>query len=707
MVEGVAQGRIGERIAEYAQIGENHLGENLSQKTTNFIGRGLSQIFSKESNNKSVSNLIADIRKNPEFGDRCAILAQAKLNFLVGSGKPLTGRVASQVLSEIVAIKSNIDINLESYVDEHAPALMEEVFKKEQKGIGAELMDAGDKAAIKDKAVKWLKSELSDLQRNAPPRSPSGNELARAFDSFCLSKVASQHCRAKIEKFNTEKINGAVKNFGDEIKARFSERGEGKIVLSDLFIRTLKNEVRDALIRPGQDYDRLYKGADDPVIAEIKTRVMDTHIAAFTSITETEGMSDDNKQIMKEQLALKVAHTKDLKPEIYTDAFLADNPGLVRKDEAKTRAMVQDIYTNIPRNLGGVLNHDALWLATEHILYPEGPVDARVVIDRTDPENLKPVLSYDIASYFDDRPQFMEAAFRKEQGGIGARLMSEEDKTEIKHQAVQGLRQEFGHKLPSEGEMRSELTAIAREHCRVKIMDHNDAKINESVANLGQETNNLFEQSGEKGFKLSGVLIKEMEKKIFEKLTIAGDGKNILYGNQDPDIEAAKKEVMKTMVGAFTCINEVRGVPDNVKQTLKDTLASGQILLTEGISLSAIQGYQDGICDGIAQAVNNDDRSDETLIHFIKTTLGAMDNALKSPDTQTNRRGIDGYSRETVKFCLCTIAMKTNGIDQAKVRTFYDACMAASGRQEDMNTRIAMESLAGHMALAAGIKPGI
>jgi len=434
MVEGVHQGNIDQRIALYEQIGGDHLGKDLFQKTTNFIGRALSQIFSKDSNNKTVSNLIDEIKKNPEFGDRYADMAQAKLTSMVGSGKPLTGRVAAQVLSEIniarsetLAKQANIGINIDTYVKSHAQALM-------------------------------------------------------------------------------------------------------------------------------------------------------------------------------------------------------------------------------------------------------------------------------------------ETAFGEEQGGIGTDLMTQEDKDSIKDETTQRLKAKFTQGSPSADQMKKELTTVAREHCRVKILNHNSAKIEEVVGTLKDDIKARFEESGEDGIVLSDAIIAAMKKKIFDNLAIASHGNSKLYESHDPAIEKAKKKVMDTIVETFTSITEAEGVPDNVKDILRDSLASDEIMLTKDISLSVLQGFKDGICDRIASAVNGDDRSDTALVNFTKETMGDLEKACKNPETQARRGGIDGYSLETVKYCLFNIAMKANNLDQgagqAKAKAFYDACTQASDRQEDL-TSIRMNTLVGHMALTAGLMPQI
>lgn len=48
MVEGVQQSNIDARIALYDQVGKDHIGGDLLQKTTSFIGRMLSQVFLKD-----------------------------------------------------------------------------------------------------------------------------------------------------------------------------------------------------------------------------------------------------------------------------------------------------------------------------------------------------------------------------------------------------------------------------------------------------------------------------------------------------------------------------------------------------------------------------------------------------------------------------------------------------------------------------------
>ena len=438
MVEGVYQANIDARIALYDQVGDDHVGKDLLQKTTNFIGRALSQVFGDRSNNRAVANLIADIREKPEFGDRYANLAQAKLTALVGSGKPLTGRVASQVLSEI----------------------------------------------------KIARSE--DLARSA------------------------------------------------------------NIVIN-------------------------------------------------------------------------------------IDSYVADHGG----------------------GIDGLL----------------------------------------------------DAAFGDEQGGIGVNLMTQEDKDSIKEESIQRLKSRFTQKSPSDVEMKNQFTAIARDHCRIKIMDFNEAKIDEVVADLGDEITARLEENGEDGFVLSDVIIKNMKIKISSKLAIAGQDDNRLYDTHDPAIEQTKTRVMDTLMEAFTCISEAEGVPEDVKQILKESLAGDKILLTRDISLSVIQGYKDGLCAQIAEAVTGGDLSDATLAEFSKQVSGAMEKACKDPDTQIMRSGIDGDSRSTVRFNLCVIAIKANGLDQGEgqvqAKGFYDACIDAAGRQEDRSIAIKMETLAGFISMAADLKPQI
>ncbi|MDY0220927.1 MAG: hypothetical protein RBR67_07305 [Desulfobacterium sp.] len=438
MVQGVYQGSIDQKIALYNQIGGDHLGKDLLQKTTNFVGRALSQIFSKDSSNRAVSNLIADIREKSEFGDRYANLAQAKLTALVGRGKPLTGRVAAQVLSEVkiarsedLAKSANIGINIDTYVADHG--------------------------------------------------------------------------------------------------------------------------------------------------------------------VEIDGL--------------------------------------------------------------------------------------------------------------------MEAAFDKEQGGIGKGLMTQEDKDSIKEKATQRLKSIFTQKSPSEAEMKNQFTEIARDHCRIKIMNFNEAKIDEVVADLDEEVAARLEENGEDGFVLSDAIIKNMKNKIYSKLAIASQKNHRLYDTHDPAIEQTKTRVMDTLVEAFTCISEAEGVPEDVKQILKQSLADDEIMLTRDISLSVIQGYKDGLCAQIAEAVIGGDLSDATLVDFSKQVSSAMEGACKDPDTQVTRSGIDGYSFATVRFGLCAIAMKANGLDQGEgqvqTKGFYDACIDAAGRQEDTSIAIKMETLSGFMSMAADLKPQI
>ncbi|MDD9303391.1 MAG: hypothetical protein HUK40_14050 [Desulfobacter sp.] len=435
MVEGVYQGNIDAKIALYEQIGGDHLGKDFLQKTTNFMGRALNQIFSKSANNKAVSNLIEDIREKPGFGDKYADMAKAKLTSLVGRGKPLTGRVASQVLSEIklartedMAMQANIGINIDTYLDAHADGLMDDTFGDYQEGIGADLMTEQDRASIKEEATNRLKTKFT-------------------------------------------------------------------------------------------------------------------------------------------------------------------------------------------------------------------------------------------------------------QGS------------------------------PSDTQMKDELASIAKERCRVKIMDHNNAKIDEALETLGDDIRSLLEEKGEKEVELSDAVIAAMKKKISNKLAIASQDNHRLYGSPDSGIEKTKAKVMDTLVQAFTCITQAEDVPDNVKQILKKSLASDEIMLTKDISLSVIQGYKQGLCDGIADAIKSDDRSEETMVKFAKKTLADLGDACLDPETGTRRDGIDGYSLETIKFCLCKIAIEANGLDreegQTQVKSLYDACIDASAKEKDMLTAAGMEILAGQIALTADLMPEI
>ncbi len=516
MVEGVYQGSIDQKIALYENIGEDHLGKDLLQKTTNFVGRALSQIFSKDSSNRAVSNLIADIREKPEFGDRYANLAQAKLTALVGRGKPLTGRVAAQVLSEVkvtrsedLARRANIGINIDTYVGS-SEKLMQNAFGEEQGEIFEHLVTQEDKEAIKQEAAQRLKSKFT---QSSPSKLQMDSELAA---------VTKEHCRARIMDFNAPKIEAYVGSHAQEL---------------------------------------------------------------------------------------------------------------------------------------------------------------------------------------------MDVAFGEEQGGIGAGLMTQEDKDSIKEAATQRLKARFTQKTPSEAEMKNQFTEIARDHCRIKIMNFNEAKIDEVVADLGEAIAARLEENGEDGFVLSDAIIKNMKNKIFSKLAIASQEDHRLYGTNDPAIEQTKTRVMDTLVEAFTCITEADGVPEDVKQILKTTLASDEIMLTRDVSLSVIQGYKDGLCAQIAEAVIGGDLSDATLVDFSKQVSGAMERACKDPDTQVTRSGIDGYSFATVRFGLCAIAMKANGLDQGEgqvqAKGFYDACIDAAGRQEDTSVAIKMETLSGFMSMAADLKPQI
>ncbi|MDY0220922.1 MAG: hypothetical protein RBR67_07280 [Desulfobacterium sp.] len=188
MVGNIHQTGIDQKIVQYNQIGGNHLKDDLSQRTSTWLGRAFSQLFSKDSNNQAVLNLIKEIRTMTD-SDRYAGIATAKLRGLVEMGKPLTGRVAAQVLSEIKtpwsedrAIKVNIRMNIDGYVQDMA----EQAFEDEQSGIDLNLLTKEGKKVIKEEAKVRLKSRFTE---NFPSKTQMKEEII---------PVAREHCRVKI-----------------------------------------------------------------------------------------------------------------------------------------------------------------------------------------------------------------------------------------------------------------------------------------------------------------------------------------------------------------------------------------------------------------------------------------------------------------------------------------------------------------------------
>jgi hypothetical protein len=355
MVEGVYQANIDQKIALYNQIGEDHLGKDLLQKTTNFVGRALSQIFSKDSSNRAVSNLIADIREKPEFGDKYADMAKAKLTSLVDRGKPLSGRVAAQVLSEIkiarseeLASKANIDINIDKYVESQAQELqgfVEDAFEEEQKGIGKGLMTHEDKEAIKEEALGRLKSKFTK----------SSPLPAQMKDEF--TATAREQCRAKIREHNSTKIEEGLATLKDDIKIALKQSREDEIPISDAVVNRMKAKITDRLNIASAEANKLY-ASHDPAIKEMKNLVLES----------------------------------DLMAQLQTEQFLEDNPGI----PSGARDMIQDIFTSIPYSTDNSLQEEALDLVKEQTSPPQGlPKGTRVVIDRSIPEHPEPVLSFD------------------------------------------------------------------------------------------------------------------------------------------------------------------------------------------------------------------------------------------------------------------------------------------------------------------------
>ena len=271
------------KVALFTEIGKDHIDSDLFQKTTNWIGRAFSKIFSKSSHNSAVSNLIESIKTNPNFGDKYANFAQAKLTSALGRGKPLTGRLAAKILqdvrinkSENLAIRSIIDVNIDTAFETHSTEfnkIIDEMIESKFYDGAEEAFSSGDKKEILNEIKESLKSTFKE---NSPTLDEMKEKITSTIRMKCNLKV-SRHCDSLSKEVNTglsEKIHGKLEELGFD----FSLCEDVMFFLEKKIGKSISNEFSFKID------DHLINSEDAQTIRD---RIIDQTCEAFTTVKES------------------------------------------------------------------------------------------------------------------------------------------------------------------------------------------------------------------------------------------------------------------------------------------------------------------------------------------------------------------------------------------------------------------------------------
>lgn len=280
------------KLRLFDAIGKEHLTSDLFQKTTNFMGRSLSQVFSKGSHNKAVKELVDSIRQTPGFGDKYATLAQQKLDQALTKGQPLTGRLAAKVLRDIKMAQegdktreTNIGINIDTAFESHAldfQDTMDHVILNYFHDKGGEMVSDSDRTDMLKEAKEKLKAAF-------PEKSPTLQQMQDR-----LEQIVEQKCQLKLrhnENVLAHKVTGKLE---DDIRSSFEELGFD-ISFSLNMLDQMKKAIESKIHQQGPKLDHVMKEEEAEAI---KQGVLDSIKEAFQAVKDSDIDEGDKTKII-------------------------------------------------------------------------------------------------------------------------------------------------------------------------------------------------------------------------------------------------------------------------------------------------------------------------------------------------------------------------------------------------------------------------